>query len=98
MPDVDITLFPAQLSDILGVDVFTAQLILSAVALIFTVCLVGYIIKKGTALTYGLLVTEFVVMAALIGLGWLPYWILLVMSLAVGLMFAATMRDFITRG
>lgn len=94
--DIDVTEIPAQLAERLGTDVFTAELICSAVIMLVTVCFVAYVIKKGTALTYGVLITEFVVMGALIALSWLPYWILLITCLLVAVMFAASMRDLIT--
>lgn len=94
--EIDITEIPARLSELLGVDTFTAQMICSAVIVLVTVCFVAFVIKKGHALTYGVLITEFVVMGALIAMGWLPYWILLITCLAVAAMFAASMRDLIT--
>jgi len=94
--DIEITQIPAQLAERLGVDVFTASLILSAVIMLFTVCIVAFVIKKGSALTYGVLITEFITMGALIALGWLPYWILLITCLLVAIMFADSMRNLIT--
>ena len=96
--DIDLPGIPSALAERLGLDVFTAGLLVSAVVVVFTVMLVAFVIRKGVGLTYGLLATELVVMGFLVALGWLPVYILIVLVLCIALMFASTITKSLGGG
>lgn len=96
--DIDLPGIPSALAERLGVDVFTAGLLVSAIIVVFTVVLVAFVIKSKSGLTYGLLATELTVMGFLVALGWLPVYILIVLVLCIAIMYASTITKTLGGG
>ena len=78
---------PSQLADFFGITEASAQVILSIV-LIFMVLLPVMYLTKGKTLTIYLIVF-FLVETVCIGIGWMPYWVMIatVAMMAIALAF-----------
>lgn len=98
--DYDLTDLDDAVAETLGIDSFTAGLLISAVILTFVTVMVGFSMykAKSNVALYGIIITDFVTMAFLVGLGWLPYYIFLVIALLIAVLFAGQIRDLITGG
>lgn len=88
-PDVDIMGLPGQLAARLGVSVFVAEIILSSLALISVGLTLSVLKAKGLLI----LIVTFPVMGILIAVGWLPWWIFLLLTLLVCFMYADKLKD-----
>lgn len=88
---MDITDIPSYFSGITGMNETTAQLILS-VFVIFLLLLPYVIITKGEPNSVVSLMLVFIALSICLGLGWAPFWILIMMLviLAAGVAFIGT--------
>ena len=84
---------PFKVSEALGIPLFASQILCSAVVFVIFVLPVAFLSKKGYLPP---LIVSFLVLGTTVAIGWLPYWFLLIISMIVALMFAGTMRDWIT--
>jgi len=84
---------PLKVSEALGIPLFASQILCSAVVFVMFVLPVAFLSKKGYLPP---LIVSFLVLGTTVAIGWLPYWFLLIISMIVALMFAGTMRDWIT--
>ena len=84
---------PLKVSEALGIPLFASQILCSAVVFVIFVLPVAFLSKKGYLPP---LIVSFLVLGTTVAIGWLPYWFLLIISMIVALMFAGTMRDWIT--
>lgn len=84
---------PLKVSEALGIPLFASQILCSAILFIIVVLPVAFLSKKGWTPP---LIVSFLVLGTSVAIGWLPYWFLLVVAMIVALMFAGTMRDWIT--
>lgn len=95
---IDIPAIPQGIADGLNIDLFSARLICSTIAILLVLIPMSMIVKS----KYGSWIPEcavtLVMMALCISLGWLPVWIFLVFCMLIGLMFAVRMRKVITGG
>ena len=86
MPDLEE--IPGLLGTALGISEATAQILLSVIV-IFALLLPTMYLARGRAITIQLIVV-FLAEVLLIGMGWLPYWVLIatiaVMAIAVALL------------
>jgi hypothetical protein len=96
--EVEILTIPQGLADLLGIDIVSAQLILSGVIIAVTLAILSFAIRKSRAVAVGTFGCEFTILISLIALGWLPYYLLIIVSVLVALLFSATVRDWITGG
>lgn len=80
------------------IDEFSAGLLISAVILAFPTIMVGFALYKSrsNAVVYGVVIVDFVTMGFLVALGWLPYWIFLIVCLLIAVLMANQFRDLIT--
>jgi len=90
--EVNLSELPQRLSEMLTIDLFAAQLLLSGLFLMWTIVPTLMLSKNIVAP----LAIGFVVMSFCVAMTWLPYWILVVVAMIVALMFAGKMRDWIT--
>lgn len=97
-PEYNLTDIPDGMAEYFNIPAFTAGIIISAGILLFVSCMIAFTLsKRGTqAIAYGVLISDFVTMGALVALGWLPYWIFLVLCLLVAILFAGSLRDLLT--
>ncbi len=98
--DYNFSDLPEAVADTLGIDEFSAGILVSAVVLTFITAIVGFTLMKaeGNTALYGIIICDFVGMGFLVGLGFLPYWIFLIVCLLVAVLFANTLRSLITGG
>jgi len=82
-----------KVSEALGIPLFASQILCSAILFIIVVLPVAFLSKKGYMPP---LIVSFLILGTSVAIGWLPYWFLLVIAMIVALMFAGTMRDWIT--
>lgn len=96
--DVDLTDFPHQVADYFGISEFASKYLVSGVGLVFVTMLVGVVMKRSAnqAILYAVLIADFVMMAFFVGLGWIDYWVFLIVCLLVALMMAGALRNVIT--
>ena len=87
-PDVNVLNIPQQLSQHLGISVFASQIILSAAVLLAIALPLGIAKVKGILN----LVVLFVFMSVLVTIGWLPYWLMILVSLLVAVLYAKAFR------
>ena len=52
--------------------------------------------SKGPTILFSIIIVDFVTMAFLVALGWLPYYIFLILALLIGILMAGSLRDLIT--
>lgn len=83
-PDVDIVYIPQQLSDALNIPLVASEILVS-IAIMLSLALPLALLKAKGLL---ILIIFFPTMGFLVVLGWLPFWLLLVLSLMVALMYA----------
>lgn len=95
---VQLLKIPQFFADNLGIDLVSAQILTSGIIIAITLGILSYTIRKSRAATIGIFGCEFTVLLALIALGWLPYYILIIVSVLVALLFSAAARDWITGG
>lgn len=95
---VELLKIPKFFADNLGIDLTSAQLLVAGVVIAISISILAFTIKKNRAVTVGIFGCEFTVLLALIALGWLPYYILIIVSVLVALLFSAAARDWITEG
>lgn len=96
--EYNLTDLPEYVADYFGITEFEAGLLVSFVILLFPIVMVAFTMKKqaNQAITYSCLIVGFATMGFLVAMSWLPFWIFLVVSLIVALMFAGQVRDLIT--
>ncbi len=94
----NLTDLPNGVADYFGIDVFSAEILVSALFLLFTtmLCGVAFYKSQNSAVLYAVLVVDFVSMGFLVALGWLPYWIFLMVCLLVAILLAMQLRGMIT--
>lgn len=87
-PDINITNLPEQLASAWGITEFAAGLFMST--LLCLAFLFPIAIWKKT--TFAPLIVGLGVMGFCIAIGWMPYWILLVISLLIASMYASKIK------
>jgi len=93
--EVDLSEFPTRLSEMLGINEFAGELLASTLLMALFLFPAMMIARGSANQTYIILFVGFSVMGICIALGWLPYFMLLVIVLIVALMFAGKMREWI---
>jgi hypothetical protein len=93
---LNITDIPRNLGIQLGAGTFAGGLIASAILILALVLPTALIARKKNTGFVPELVMGFLGLCICVGIGWLSYWILLVIALLVAVMFAGTMRKWIT--
>jgi hypothetical protein len=92
---LNLTAIPAGLATQLGVSTFTGGIMAFAIfELVFVLPVI--FLRQNRSGWLPEMILGFTVMAVAIAIGWLPYYFLLIFSLLVAIMFAGTMRGFIT--
>lgn len=91
--EIDVTAIPAQLASLLNVSEWLAGIFLSIFILMLILTPTMYL-TKGKA--YGLyIIFSMATLAPLVGLGWFPVYIYIVILLLLALGFSQKLRDFI---
>lgn len=94
--EINLTHIPIALADQMNIDLFPAQLFCSSVFMMIVIMPVSIIARSKRASFIPEVAISLIVMGFLIGIGWLPYWFLIILSVLIALMFAGKMRDVIT--
>lgn len=96
--DYDMTEIPQKVANYFGISLFAGQLLVSGVMLLFSTSIVAFAMQKRAtmAVILSIIIVDFVFMGFLVAMGWLDYWIFLIVCLLVGLLMAGTLRDLIT--
>ena len=96
---VNLMNFPQQLATALGVSLFVGQILASTIFMCLflfpAIMLAGYYGGAGTVF-YAILIVGLPISGVCVGLGWLPFWLYLIVCLLVALMFASRARGLIT--
>jgi hypothetical protein len=91
--------FPTKLADALGIDLFSAQLlsslILMSIFLLPSMLIAGYFGGAGAVL-FDIVFVGLGSATVCTALGWLPYWILILVAVIVALLFAGSIRNMIS--
>lgn len=95
-PDIDIEGIPQAFADALGTSLFAGQLLASAIFVTFFLFPTMLLTHKKSDQTMPIIIVGILTMGVCVAFGWLPYWILLITSLIISLMFAGKMKDTIT--
>ena len=93
--EVELSDFPQQLADKLGISLFPAQLMTSAIFLGLFMFPAILLAGKDNAI-FAMVIVGLPVMGFCIAMGWLSYWFLLVIAMLIALMFSGKMRDWIS--
>jgi len=96
--DLDLPNIPTALAERFGVNVFVAGLIVSAVLIIFTVMLIGFVMRRGKGLTYGVIGCELVVVAVTVALGWMPVYVMILLILVIAVLYAGVITKTLGGG
>lgn len=96
--DFNMTEVPQNVANYFSVSLFAGELLTSFVFLLFATCMVVFTFRRQTAaaIMYAILVVDFVLMGFLVAMGWLDYWIFLIISLIVAVLMAGQLRDLLT--
>lgn len=92
---INITEIPSNLAEALGVEVLVAQLIISCVVLLMFLMPMLLIRRSRTGGFIGELFLGITVTCALIGIGWLPYWVGLILALFCAVMFSSKIKNWL---
>ena len=87
-PEVNLVNLPEQLGDAWGISPFAAGLFMSTI--VFFAFLFPLIIWRKSGLI--VLIVGFSTMGFCIAIGWLPYWIMLLISLLIAALYASTIK------
>lgn len=87
---------PYKLKTMLTIPLFAAQLLTTIIFIGLFDLPMLLITRYWDVTAYATLTITFLVMGFCVAMGWLPYWFMLVFSLVVALLFAATMRGWIS--
>jgi len=91
---MQVTEIPELLGDYLGVPTATAQVILSLVVFLMVLLPVMLLSRGKKSITVEL-VTIFLAECALVGIGWLPFWVLVMTAIIVALLWSKLGADLI---
>lgn len=94
---LNITEIPNAVGEQLGTGAFAGGVVVSAVVILALV-LPTALIARGKHGFVPELIMGFLGLTVCVAIGWLSYWVLLVIALLIAVMFAGTMRDWITGG
>lgn len=93
-PDINLLNLPTQLASHWGISTFAAGLFLSGLLIFpFMLALAMLGSRKITGLI--LLITSFIFMGFCISIGWLPYWIMLLLSLLIAAIYYDKIKQMI---
>ena len=87
----------AGFADFVGTNEGTAQIILSVVV-IFTILLPTMLLARGKNATTVWLIMTFLALVLLVGLGWVPFWILIATIALMAMSIAILGADTVTGG
>lgn len=88
-PDLDLLDLPSALADQLGITVFSAGLILTALLLFpFNLCLLLW--SKGGTIT---IIINFVFLGFFTSIGWIPNWTVILVALIIAGLYATKLKD-----
>jgi len=96
--DIDFSAIPQNLADKMGIPLFAGQLLCSTILLLMFVLPTALIARKKSASPIAELMLGLCSLAVCLALGWLPVFLLLVLCLLIGIMYAGAMRDFLSKG
>lgn len=96
--DINLTQIPQLLADKTGLPVFACGLIVSAVGILVPVLIIGMLSGKSKNAWIGEMFVCFFLSGAFIVIGWIPAWILIVISLIVAFAFSEKLARVIIRG
>jgi len=89
---VNLTDLPQKVADALGTSLLGGQLLVSTILLML--CVLPFLLVTRNILAH--VIISFMVLSVCLGLGWLPFWIFILISLGVGLLFAGSVRNMIS--
>jgi hypothetical protein len=96
-PDIDLTQLPTQISNSLGISVFAAKyLAFSLMLVLFLIPCLFIGAKFDLAIIFPCIFVGFAVTCMGVALGWVDYWVLLIITLIEALMLAGAARNWIT--
>lgn len=87
-----LTEIPSRIASLLGIDVFTAGILASLFAMLMFILPVLIFSKN----VFAVIIIGLSTMGFLTALTWLPFWLFLIVTLVIALMFAGQMREWIT--
>lgn len=91
--DVDLSQIPNNLAEKTGIPLFAGQLLCSAIILFMFLLPLTILTRKRGSSWLAELIVGFIILGVCIALGWLPYWIMLVICLIVAGMYASKMKN-----
>ena len=92
---INLTDIPYRVADSLNTDLFAAQLICSSIFMMIGMLPIAIITRSKHASWIPEVAITLVIMGVCIGIGWLPVWFLLIMSMLVALMLGLRIRGMI---
>lgn len=96
MPDVDLTQFPIQLAEALGITTFAGEMLASCIVIALFVFPTLFLTKKFSLSPIASLTMAFLSMGFCVAIGWLNIFFILMISVITALMFAGRMREWIS--
>lgn len=93
--EVDLSKFPERLSEMLGINEFAGELLASTLLMALFLFPAMMLARGKVSQEYVILFVGFSVMGISIALGWLPYFMLLIIVMLVALLYAGKMREWI---
>jgi hypothetical protein len=87
-----LTEIPSRIAGLLGIDIFTAGILASLFVMLMFILPVLIFSKN----VFAVIMIGLSTMGFLTALAWLPFWLFLIVTLVIALMFAGQMREWIT--
>ena len=92
-PQIDLTTFPKAIAEALNIPVFAGGILCSMI-LIFMWMLPLNILRRGIGLLPNLIIGVGL-LAFCVAIGWLPYWIMLLISLIIASVYSNTIKKWL---
>jgi len=97
--EINFSNIPTQLSEQLGIPIFAGQILASSILMFIPLLCISLLARgRHKHAWVAEMFTGFMFLSFSVALGWCPYWLLIILTLLVALMFAGQMRDLITGG
>ena len=93
---IDFNEIPVKLAEALNISTFSGQILASLIFLLLVMLPVLFLAKTTRLSFFSVLLTGGVTLGFLTALGWLPYWVILIVSMVVAYAFASFLKGMFT--
>jgi len=95
--EIEFSKIPEQLAEKLSIPLFGAQILASGIIVFIPLMSISLIARgKYQHAWIAEMFVGFMFLAFVVSIGWCPYWLLILLTMLIAIMYAGTMRDLIT--